>query len=359
VPRVILHLDLDAFFCAVEELYNPELAGKPFAVGARPESRGVVASCSYAARQFGIHSAMPMGRALQLCPRLIIVPTRHGVYRQLSQQVMAILDEVTPLVEKVSIDEAYLDVSDLPEPPGAIARRLQERIQVELNLPCSIGAASSKLVAKIANDAGKAANRGGAPPRAITVVPPGQEAGFLAPLPVQALHGVGPKTAARLAELGVQTIGDLAGVPEFELKQRFGKSGQEMALRARGIDDRPVIIEHETKSISQETTFARDISSQETLLKTLGEQSAGVARQLQRSGLCCLTVRIKIRWSDFTTLTRQVSLPQPSDQEGRIYQAAQFLFHKTWPPGRPVRLIGVGASRLRPAVRQYALWEEE
>jgi DNA polymerase IV len=354
--RKILHLDLDAFFCAVEELHNPALRGVPFAVGGRPEQRGVVASCSYAARMSGVHSAMPMFQALRQCPGLVVVPGRHGVYRQYSRKVMAYLYEVTPLVEQVSIDEAYLDASGLPEQAEALARRLQEQIWSDLELPCSLGVATSKLVAKIANDAGKAARRGSGPPRAITVVPPGQEAAFLAPLPVEALHGIGPKTGARLAEMGIHTIGELAALMPEELGARFGRFGREMILRARGLDDRPIVTEHEAKSISQETTFARDVRERGRLEDTLREQAAEVAGQLRKAGLCCQTVRIKLRWADFTTLTRQTTLSQPSDQEARLLEAALFLFRKTWPEGRPVRLLGLGVSGLGPHPHQLELW---
>ncbi|MBI4771414.1 MAG: DNA polymerase IV, partial [Chloroflexi bacterium] len=206
MPRKILHLDLDAFFCAVEEQRDPALRGQAFAVGGRPEARGVVASCSYAARRFGVRSAMPMARAVKLCSGLIIVPSRHKVYSDVSRQVMERLYDLTPLVEQISIDEAFLDVSDLPESGEALARRLQATMRDELRLPCSLGVATNKLVAKIASDVGKAAARTGAPPNAILVVPPGEEAAFLAPLPAAALWGVGPKTATRLAGLGIHTI---------------------------------------------------------------------------------------------------------------------------------------------------------
>jgi DNA polymerase-4 len=232
LSRKILHLDLDAFFCAVEELRNPALQGKPFAVGGQPHERGVVASCSYAARRCGVRSAMPMARALRLCPELIIVSSRHGLYGDVSESVMERVRNLTPFVEQVSIDEAFMDVSELTEEAETIAQRLQITIRSDLNLPCSLGVASNKLVAKIANDVGKIAavkNVGhSGPPNAITVVPPGQEADFLAPLPVEMLWGVGPKTAARLAELNILTIGDLARWPDDELVRRFGKNGHDL-----------------------------------------------------------------------------------------------------------------------------------
>ena len=214
MARKILHLDLDAFFCAVEEQRDPSLRGQPFAVGGRPESRGVVASCSYAARQFGIHSAMPMARAVRQCPPLIIVPSRYGAYEAASRQVMARLHQLTPLVEQLSIDEAFLDVSDLPERAELIARRLQATINRELDLPCSLGVAANKLVAKIANNVGKAAIKSDRPPNTIKVVPPGQEAAFLAPLPATELWGVGPKTAEQLAQMAGVKLGKPTYVTE-------------------------------------------------------------------------------------------------------------------------------------------------
>jgi DNA polymerase-4 len=355
--RRILHIDLDAFFCAVEELQNPALRGKPFAVGGRPEQRGVVASCSYAARVFGVRSAMPMGRALRLCPALIIVPGRHGVYGELSDQVMERVKALGPLIEQISIDEAFLDLSDLPDDSLAIARQLQEQIKTELGLPSSIGVAANKLVAKIANDVGKAARRGSSPPFAITIVPPGQEAAFLAPLPVESLWGVGPKTAARLAELSIHTIGELAACPESELTRRFGKNGFDLARHARGIDDSPLVTFHEARSISQETTFARDLSDPRLLRQELKEMSEQVGRRLRAAHLSGRTVKLKLRWPDFTTLTRQASFESPLDGDLAIFQAAATLLDKHLPPGQPVRLLGVGVSGLAHPARQLSLWE--
>jgi DNA polymerase IV len=360
--RKILHLDLDAFFCSVEELEDPVLVGRAFAVGGRPGERGVIASCSYPARRKGVHSAMPTAQALKLCPGLILRPTRHSIYSQVSRQVMQRLHELTPWVEQVSIDEAFLDVSGLAEDPETLARGLQKRIRDELSLPCSLGVAANKLVAKIANDVGKsavvkAADYPGGPPNAITVVPPGEEAAFLAPLEVQALWGVGPKTADRLRELGVHTIGDLAALPAGELASRFGKNGADLAQRARGIDDRPIVTEHEVKSVSQETTFARDLANEAALYQTLNQLAEGVARDLHKEGLCCQTVKIKIRWPDFKVITRQITLPRPTDAEKDIREAAAFLFGRTWKKGHPVRLLGVGASSLGPPSPQLGLWE--
>ncbi|RPI83206.1 MAG: DNA polymerase IV [Chloroflexi bacterium] len=356
MPRKIIHLDLDAFFCAVEEIRDPALRGKAFAVGGKPDQRGVISSCSYAARQCGVHSAMPTGQALRLCPELIVLPGRHHVYGDTSRQVMACLGRYTPLLEQISIDEAFLDVSDINEPGEVITKRIQSEIKQELQLPCSIGLAANKLVAKIATDVGKAANRSANPPCAITVVPPGQEAQFLAPLPVSALWGVGPKTEERLAGLGIHTIGDIANWPVDSLVNLFGKHGQELAQRSRGIDTSPITTTHTAKSISQETTFAKDTSSKEFLRQKLLTLSEGVGRQLRASHLCGSTVKLKLRWSDFSTITRQVTLPQPTDQDKEIYLAALDLFEKAWKPRHPVRLIGVGVSGLGPPAKQLGLW---
>jgi DNA polymerase-4 len=356
VTRTILHLDLDAFFCAVEELHDPSLRGKPFAVGGRPEARGVVASCSYAARRFGIRSAMPMGKALRLCPDLIVISHRHGEYGKMSDQVMERLEDLSPLVEQISIDEAFVDISNVREDSQTVALRLQARINTELGLPCSVGIAANKLMAKIATEAGKKSARKGMPPNAVTVVPPGTEASFLEPLPVDMLWGVGPKTGARLAEHGIRTIGDLARRSSEELARWFGENGLDLSRRAHGIDDSPVVTEHEVKSISQETTFARDVSDDKVLADTLRDLSAQVGRRLRRSEVAGSTVRIKLRWPDFTTLTRQATLPQVTDQDEEIYHVAFDLLTRVRSKGKAVRLIGVGVSGLGAPVRQMELW---
>lgn len=356
---LILHLDLDAFFCAVEEQRDPALAGLPFAVGGRPEERGVVASCSYAARVFGVHSAMPMSQAVRLCPTLIVVPHHFDLYREASRKVMAILHELTPLVEQLSIDEAFLDVSAVSTDGEQTARDLQRRINSELGLPCSLGVAANKLVAKCANNIGKARSKGDKPPNAIEIVPRGTEAAYLAPLPVGELYGVGPKTAEKLNALGILTIGDLAKQSELEMKQRFGKSGYEMVLRARGIDDRPVVTERELKSISRETTFNRDQRDAQTLKQTLRELAADVAAQLRKEGLRGKTVHLKMRWSDFTTLTRQTTFKHGLESDEAVINAALTLFEQHWPAGRAVRLLGVGISGFEEegAPGQLSLWD--
>jgi len=355
--RKIIHLDLDAFFCAVEEQRSPLLIGKPFAVGGKPQERGVVSSCSYAARAFGIRSAMPMARALRLCPNLIVVTPHYKEYSQASQKVMAKLRIVTDLVEQISIDEAFLDVSGLPMAGETIAHELQEAIINDLGLPCSLGVASNKLVAKIATDVGKTTLGRSGPPNAITVVPPGSEAAFLAPLPTSSLWGIGPKTAERLSKLGIITIGDLASTPETKIKQIFGRLTLEMLVRASGIDNRPIITHHDAKSLSQETTFSRDISEEAKLKNTLRELSASIGRKLRESNLRAQTIKLKIRWSDFTTITRQTTISQPTDQEQMIYEVSLSLLDKSWNYRRPVRLIGLGVSGLSSQIIQLSLWE--
>jgi DNA polymerase-4 len=356
MTRAILHLDLDAFFCAVEDLRDPSLRGRPFAVGGKPDERGVVASCSYAARAMGVRSAMPMSQALRLCRDLLIVPPHRAAYEEMSEQVMQRLRNLSPLVEQISIDEAFLDISDIQRPAAETARRLQAQITDELRLPCSVGVASNKLVAKIATEVGKKAARGPEYPRALTIVPAGEEAAFLAPLPVAMLWGVGPKTEQRLASLGIHTIGQLAAWDERELAARFGVNGREMARHARGIDERPVVTEHAVKSISQETTFARDVSDDKILERTLKELSAEVGKTLRREHLAASTVKLKLRWPDFSTLTRQSALPNPSDLDEEIYAAALALLRKVRAPGQSIRLIGVGVSGLGQPVRQIPLW---
>ena len=356
VTRAIIHLDLDAFYCAVEELRTPSLRGQPFAVGGRPEGRGVVASCSYAARAFGVHSAMPMGRALRLCPRLIVVPPNFPLYRRASRAVMARLHAITDRVQQLSIDEAFLDVTGHAAPAATLALELQAQIRDELKLPCSLGVAGNKLVAKIATDVGKAARRSGQTPSALCVVPPGEEAAFLAPLPAGVLWGVGPKTAERLAALGLHTIGDIAARPVEALVRELGKHGHDLAQHARGIDERPVTTERVARSISKETTFARDVHDSETLSRTVQDQAAQVARKLRAEGLTGTTVKLKLRWADFTTLTRQASVG-PTDDEALVAQVAGWLLDQVWESGRRVRLIGVGVSGLEARARQLSLLE--
>jgi len=364
MPRTILHLDLDAFFCSVEETQNPGLRGVAFAVGGKPNERGVVASCSYAARKLGVRSAMPMSRAIRLCPGLIIVSGRHRLYSEVSHKVMDILHDQSGLVEQISIDEAFLDISDIQEEHERIARGLQARIRDELHLPSSIGIASNKLVAKIATEVGKAlalkrikAQGLAEPPNAVTVVPHGEEAAFLSPLPADMVWGVGPKTSKRLSELGIHTIGDIAKWPESELIRLFGENGRELARHAKGIDNRPIVTEHETKSISQEVTFSVDVRDDKILHKTVREQASRVASQLRKQELAGSTIKLKIRWPDFTTLTRQTTLGHRTDQEDEIAKAALELMNSVRKSNQAVRLIGVGVSGLGQPIRQLGLWD--
>lgn len=350
-PRAIAHLDLDAFFAAVEVLVNPELADKPVLIGGRPEQRGVVATASYAARAFGIHSAMPMARAVALCPDAIVLPARHGLYRSYSRQVMTIVREASPLVEQVSIDEAYLDLTDQIgtwEEATKVSRELQDRIKEELRLSASLGVARNKLVAKVASDHNK--------PAGLTVVRPGEESAFLAPLPVRVLWGVGPVTAVKLADMEVTTVGELAQLPEEVLRASFGRHGAGMARMAQGIDDRPVVTKREPKSLSQERTFSRDISDEDVLRQQLWQLSRGVGEQLKRKGLAAKTVAIKLRYTDFSTLSRQMRLNVPTDDEREIYRAALILLRRAWQRGQPVRLLGVAGRGLLPPVGQLPLW---
>jgi DNA polymerase-4 len=357
MSRTILHLDLDAFYCAVEEIQNPGLRGRPFAVGGRPNERGVVASCSYAARRLGIHSAMPMSRALKLCGNLIIVPGRHRLYEEYSDKVMEKLRKLTDQVEQISIDEAFLELTAIHGSPIRLARDLQTGIRDELHLPCSIGIASNKLVAKIATEVGKKSARGSGPPYGLTVVPAGDEADFLAPLPATMLWGVGPKTFTRMSELGIQTIGDIGLWPEKDLVRIFGENGRDLWRHARGMDDRQIVTEYEVKSVSQETTFSTDIRDDKKLENTLRELAVQVGRQLRRNDLAGKTVKLKLRWPDFTTITRQVTLPSATDQDDEIIRSGIRLLRAARKPNQPVRLIGIGVSGIGPPVRQLSLWE--
>lgn len=356
--RKILHIDLDAFFCAVEELNDPTLIGKPFAVGGSPQSRGVVSSCSYAARKFGVRSAMPMAQAVRKCPNLIVISARHRNYGQISKQVMDRLRHFTDLVQVVSIDEAFLDVSEDSRTGEEIARQIQTTINRDLKLPCSIGVASNKLVAKIATNVGKAISEKDEPPNAILVVPHGEESQFLKPLPTDALWGVGPKTAMRLAEMGINTVGDIQQWSDEDIIRRFGKHGQDLVRKALGIDDSPVkTLRDEAKSVSNERTYAQDVRDRDEILRTLRNLSALVAKRLGRSNQKGRTIKIKIRWSDFTTITRQVTLHKNTNDEDVIFDCTRRLFEKEWKNKRPVRLLGIGVSGFTREPEQLSFWD--
>ena len=353
--RQILHVDLDAFFCSVEELRNPDLRGKAFVVGGSPEGRGVVTSASYPARKFGIRSAMPVSRALRLHPDLIIVSSSHGDYSEYSSEVMAFLRGAVPAMQQMSIDEAFLDVSDDPRGGKPAASEMQAEIMERFKLPTSWGVATNKLVAKIATEGGK--------PNGLLVVPPGQEAAFLAPLPVSMIWGVGPKTSKRFAAYGIRTIADLARMSEARLSQLFGARGIDLASRAKGLDGRPVEELHDRRSVSAERTFPKDVDSMQELRRHLLHLSERVGTRVRKAGVAGSTVRVKLRWPDFSTFTRQVRLSQPTDQDGEIYAAALKLFIDNWRPGKAVRLLGIGLADLGPPMRQLELfdrsWEQD
>ena len=350
-PRSILHFDLDAFFVSVELLGRPDLGGKPVAVGGRPEGRGVVSSASYEARAFGVRSAMPMRIALQICPELVVLPARHDVYAEWSRKVMAVLYDVTPDVEQMSIDEAYLDVTGTERLWGTaeqVAHMLKMRVRQEFKLPCSIGVATGKLIAKIATERAK--------PDGICIVPPGHEADFLAPMPIEQLWGIGPKTAAALRLMGVETIGHLACASREYLARRFGSHQTDAMIRhAQGISTSPVVFGREAKQISQEVTFARDIVESERLRRTVLDLSEKVAARLRVDKLDARTIAIKLRYADFTTFTRQMTLAEGTHLSQPIHEAAWSLFQKAW-TRRPVRLLGVAALNLGPTAQQLPLF---
>ncbi len=337
----ILHVDLDAFFAAVEQRDRPELRGKPVIVGGGgPDDRGVVSTASYEARRFGVRSAMPLRTAGRLCPDGIFVPVDGAKYQAESRRVMTILRRFTPRVEQVSIDEAFLDVAGseaLFGSPEEIARRIKDAIHAETGLTASVGVGSSKLVAKIGSDLRK--------PDGLVVVPAGEEAAFLAPLPVSRLWGVGPATTSALGELGVRTIGDLAALPPDVLLRRFGKHGTELIDRAHGIDGDPVHEPEAAKSVGHEHTFDRDTSDPETLERTLLGLADGVAWRLRGMGIRAGTVVVKVRDSAFRTVTRQAPLPEPTDLAEPIYQAALALARPEM-RGKRIRLLGVTATHL-------------
>ena len=336
--RHIIHADLDAFYAAVEQLDNPELRGKAVLVGGRPEGRGVVATASYEARKFGVHSAMPMATAVRQCPEGIIVRPRFDRYREMSARIMDIFRDVTPIIQPVSLDEAYLDITEASAQtsPIAIAIDIKNRVRNEVGLTVSVGLGTGKCVAKIASDFQK--------PDGLVVIPEGQEAEFLAPLPVGTLIGVGPKSAARLRDDGIHTIGDLAAMPNEWFARRFGKRGPSIRDRARGIDDEPVQTSREAKSISSETTFPQDLSAVEDIRPVVERLSGSVSASLNRKGLTGRTVTVKMRLSDFTTFTRQTTLSHSTNDDAAILATAWTLLEREMTPGRAFRLLGVGVS---------------
>ncbi|MFI5183976.1 MAG: DNA polymerase IV [Vicinamibacteria bacterium] len=354
-PRTILHVDMDAFYAAIEERDRPELAGKPVIVGADPKGgrgRGVVSTASYEARRYGVSSAMPISTAYRLCPKGIFLPVDMAKYVSVSQDVMGVLRRATDLVEPVSIDEAFLDVTESRRALGSgedIARWIKEQVRRDTALTASVGVASSKLVAKVASDMKK--------PDGLVIVPPGTEAAFLAPLPVRRLWGVGPRMEESLAKLGVTTIGALAAVSPDVLTRRFGTHGHDLVSLARGLDDRPVVADRdETKSMGQEHTFDEDTADPERLRRTLLSLADGVGARLRSHGLRGRTITLKYRDERFHTVTRSETMRVPSDSGDALFSVAWRLFEGVH-EGRRVRLLGIYASGFRPA-EQLALFDE-
>ena len=339
--RTILHVDLDAFFAAVEQRDRPELRGKPVIVGGGgPSDRGVVSAASYEARVFGVHSAMPLREAGRLCPHGIFLPVDGAKYLGVSREVMTILRRFTPLVEPISIDEAFLDVTAsraLFGDGAAVARLIKDAVHDEIGLTISVGVARTKLVAKIASDLRK--------PDGLVVVAVGEEAAFLAPLPIKRLWGVGEQTAGALRDYGVVTIGDLAALPPELLGRRFGKHGAALTQRARGIDADQVSDPADAKSIGHEHTFDVDTADRETIERTLLAMAEGVAGRLRAGGVKAGTIAVKIRDSSFRTITRQRTLPEPTDLTEPIWHVALDLARPEV-RGIRVRLLGVTASHL-------------
>jgi DNA polymerase-4 len=348
---IVAHLDLDAFFAAVEELEQPELRAKPLIVGGDPRGRGVVATANYVARRFGIHSAMSCAEALRRCPHAVFVRPRHAVYRQHSQSVWAAVREVVPTVERTGLDEGYLQLDEVARDFLAarrVAGAVQAAVRGSTGLTCSLGVASCKVVAKVASDARK--------PGGLTVVPAGREAAYLAPFAVRKLPGVGPKAEVRLARAGVETVGQLAALDDGELRHLLpGKVGTMLRDRARGIDPRPLDLAVERISISQEETFERDIGEPELLHAELRRMSVAVAGYLERRGECARTVTTKVRYPDFSIRSRSTTLPAGIDDAETIGELACRLLDRALRdrPG-PLRLVGVGVSNLEP-FRQLAI----
>jgi DNA polymerase-4 len=330
---------MDAFYASVEQRDHPELRGRPVIVGASPEGRGVVSAASYEARRFGVHSAMPIARAARLCPQGVFLPVDMDKYQRVSAEIMAILRDFSPLVEPVSVDEAFIDLSgttSLFGPPEVAARRLKERIRAETGLTASAGLAANKFVAKVASDLEK--------PDGLVVVPPGTEATFLAPLAVDRVWGVGKVLAGELAGMGIATVGQLQRLPVAVLARRFGEHGRQLHALAFGRDDRPVEPSTPAKSIGAETTFGVDCQDADRLRRTLRSEAERVARELRTEKLSASRVTLKLRFADFRTVTRSHT-GDPTQDGLEIYRRAETLLSRE-AVTEPVRLIGVSASRL-------------
>ncbi len=338
--RVIVHLDMDAFYAAVEQRDRPELVGRPVIVGG-PVRRGVVSTASYEARVFGVHSAMPMAEAVRRCPDGVYLPVDMARYTEASRAIMDVLHRFSPAVEPLSLDEAFLDMTGaefLFGPPASIARSLKDAVFAAVRLTCSVGVAPNKFVAKVASDLHK--------PDGITIVPPGTEAAFLAPLPIGRLWGVGPKTADRLQRLGLVTIADVAGMGPERLHQRLGSLGDHVAYLARGLDDRPVSPDRQRKSVGSEETLAVDVSGREAVERLLRDHADRVARHLRGAGLKARGVRVKVRYTKgFVLATRDGRAGAPFDDSVTLFAEARRLLPRL-ELDRPMRLVGLAAFDL-------------
>ena len=360
--RAILHVDMDAFYASVELLRHPELEGRPVAVGGSG-ARGVVAAASYEARRYGVHSAMPSRRATALCPDLVFLDGDHHHYGEVSGRVMEIFQRYTPLVEPLSLDEAFLDVTGsqrLHGSPEHIARAIRDEVAVAEQLPCSVGVATCKFLAKLASPRAKpvADPSGVTPGPGVLVVSPGRELDFLHPLPLRSLWGVGPVTLAKLDRLGVDSIGDLAALPLPAVISAVGQaSGRHLHGLANGIDDRPVVADGEAKSVSHEETFPRDLVDRELVDRELIRLGDAVARRLRVAGRAGRTVNLKVRYSDFTTLTRSLTLAQPTDSARVVVRTARSLMDAV-DMRAGIRLLGVGVSSLGTDVAQQLSFDE-
>ncbi len=333
--RGILHIDMDAFFAAVEEKKHPELKGKPIVIGGSgdPTKRGVVSTASYEARKYGIHSALPLRTAYNLCPEAVFLPVDYDEYSRVSQIIKNVLKEISPIMEDVGIDEAFLDISEIDKPSEEIAEEIKKRIMEETGLTCSIGIASNKLLAKIASDMQK--------PDGLTIIAEKDIEECIWPLPVRKLWGVGPKTEASLKKIGINTIGELALMPIDRLVESYGESyGHYLYEASRGIDESPLVTHWEPKSVSRETTFQMDTNNWQTIAKTIAELAKEVVDDIRQKGYKGRTVTLKVRFSDFKTYTRSKTLDEPTDSIDDIRKAA-FDCLKRIELKMKVRLIGV------------------
>lgn len=349
-----MHVDLDAFYASVEQLRRPELRRKPVIVGGSGVAgeRGVVAAASYEARPFGVRSAMPLSRARRLCPQGIFVPCDFPAYREASKSVFAILDRYSPIIEPIALDEAYLDLTGeeaLMGAPNDVARRLRDEVKARCGLDLSVGVANCKLVAKVASELRK--------PRGLVVVPDGDEAAFLAPLPLGKLPGCGPATAHKLERFGVRTIGDLAALPDPLLGELFGQYGRVLGGHARGVDPSPVMPPGDPKSISREVTFDRDVSDPIKVRETALALLQDVGQSLRSHQLSARTVVLKIRYQPFDTQSRQATLPYATDRDDQLAGALRQLLETQLDPSRPIRLIGAGVGNLEAGATQLSLLE--